>query len=191
MLLLLQRLKALSHSAATPLGILLGIPLGILLEMPYSIGFFLLLGWVLIPLNFIKIVSGDSTLIHPFGLGGLQWPQWVIWGLRGVVLFYLLFLFCSGLCAYRATRHSGILADGLLSAAWVALVTLLTAILSATLAIQWEQGHSLSVLLFHLGEAAQDCAFLLVPFYVMALLVGLAGAVLGSRSSPHTHIRDA
>ncbi len=175
---LLQRLDALVRSAGTPLGIFLGTLLGILMSMPYNIGIMVILGWLLIPLNFLTIVTGDSSLTHPFGVGGLQWPDWVIWGQRGVVLWYMLFLFCSGWCAYRATRQTGRLKDGVLHALWIAPVVLVSAIIPATLTSLFLNGYSLSILLFFAGASAQTCALLLLPLAGVALIGGLVGTRL-------------
>jgi hypothetical protein len=75
--------------------------------------------------------------------------------------------------------------DGLISAVWVALVTIISAIISATLTILWPpqtliiQGSNLSTLLFSLEGSVELCAFFAIPLLVMALLVGLVGSVLG------------
>lgn len=183
---MLQRFIVLSRSAGTPLGIVLGIPLGILMGMPYNIWLMVIFGWVLTPLRFFQIISGDRSLLSPFGSEGLQWPEWVLWGYRGAVLWDLLFLFGSGWCAYQAIRHTDSKGERVLYALWLAPVTLMSAIIPSTLTSLLMDGSPLSSLFFYWNGTLTTCAFLLLPFAGIALIGGLAGAELGRRFPPHT-----
>jgi hypothetical protein len=103
----------------------------------------------------------------------------------GVVLYYVLLLVCYGWCSYQATRQTGVVGDGLLAVVWVALVTIISAIILAVVTMMWSnqvffgQGGNLSTLLFSLQGAVELCAFLALPLLAMALVVGLGGSVLG------------
>lgn len=181
----LQRLKSLFFSAGTLLGFALGIVLGILMPQPYDIGWLVLLGWFLIPIALISLPFGYNAIANANGPGGYQWPQWAIWARWGVVLYYALLLVSYGWCSYRVTRQTGAVKNGLISAVWVALVTIISAIIPFMVTSTWPpqaiiiQGSTLSALLFALAAAVVLCAFIAIPLLVMALLAGLVGAWLG------------
>jgi hypothetical protein len=180
----LHRFKSLFFSAGTLLGFVLGILLGILLPQPYGIGLLALLGWVVIPVDLVSLLFGYNAITNQNGPGGFQWPQWAAWVRWGVVLYYVLFLVCYGWCSYRATRQTGAVRDGLLSVVWVALVTIISAIIPVVVTSMWPpqaligQGSDLSALLFSLEGAVELCAFFALPLLAMALLAGLVGAGL-------------
>lgn len=144
-----------------------------------------LLGWLLIPIALMSLPFGYNAISNANGPGGFQWPQWAVWARWGVVLYYVLLLVSYGWCSYRATRLTGAVRDGLLSAVWVALVTIISAIIPAMVTSMWPpqaligQGSNLSTLLFSLEGSAELCAFFALPLVVMALLAGLVGFWLG------------
>lgn len=189
---LLHRFTSLFVSAGTLLGLVLGILLGILLPQPYDIGMLALLGWVAIPIDLISLPFGYNAITNQNGPGGYQWPQWAVWARWGVVLYYILLLVCYGWCSYRATRQTGSVGCGLLSVIWVALVTIISAIIAAAVTIMWPpqvlfgQRSELSTLLQFLQGAAQLCAIFALPLLAIALLVGLVGSVLGRLFWTHT-----
>jgi hypothetical protein len=166
-----------------------------LLPQPYDIWLLVLLGWVVIPVDLISLLFGYNAIANQNGPGGFQWPQWAVWVRWGVVLYYVLFLVCYGWCSYRATRQTGAVGDGLLSVVWVALVTIISAIIPATLTIMWQnqvlfsQGSDLSTLLFSLEGAVELCAFFALPLLAMALLAGLVGSGLSRLFSPCSRLR--
>jgi hypothetical protein len=180
----LPRFKSLFFSAGTLLGLVLGILLGILLPQPYDIGWLVLLGWFAIPVDLISLPFGYNAITNQNGPGGFQWPEWAVWVRWGVVLYYMLLLLCYVWYSYRATRQTGTVRDGLISVVWVALVTIISAIISATLTIMWQNqvpfslGSDLSTLLFSLAGAVELCAFFALPLLAIALLAGLVGSGL-------------
>jgi hypothetical protein len=180
----LQRFKSLFFSAETLLGLALGILLGILIPQPYYIGWFVLLGWFLIPIALMSLPFGYNAITDANGPGGYQWPQWAVWARWGVVLYYVLLLVSYGWCSYRSTRKTGTVRDGLLSAVWVALVTIISAIIPDMLTSMWPpqaliiQGSTLSTLLFSLKASVELSAFIAIPLVVLALLAGLVGSWL-------------
>jgi hypothetical protein len=181
----LQHFKSLIFSAGTLPGVALGIVLGFLLPQPYGIGWLGLLGWFLIPVGIISLPFGYNAITNMNGPGGYQWPQWAVWARWGVVLYYVLLLVCYGWCSYRATRQTGSMRNGLLAAVWVALVTIIIAIIAATVTSMWPpqsltgQGSNLSILLIFLKGAIELCALFALPLLAMALLAGLVGSWLG------------
>ena len=68
---------------------------------------------------------------------------------------------------------------------WAALVTIISAIISAVVTMMWPpqvligQGSDLSTLLFSLEGAVELCAVFALPLLAMALLAGLVGSGLG------------
>jgi hypothetical protein len=189
-----QHFKSLFFSAGTllGLGLALGILLGILLPQPYDIGMLVLLGWVAIPIDLVSLPFGYNAIANQNGPGGFQWPQWAVWVRWGVVLYYVLLLVCYGWCSYRATRQTGAVSDGLLSVVWVALVTIISAIIPVMVTSMWPpqafigQGSNLSTLLFSLEGAVELCALFALPLLAMALLAGLVGSGLGRLFSTQT-----
>ena len=180
----LQRFKSLFFSAWTLLGLALGILLGILMPQPYDIGWFVLLGWLLIPIALMSLPFGYNAIANANGPGGYQWPQWAVWARWGVVLYYVLLLVSYGWCSYRAMRQTGAVRDGLTSAVWVALVMIISAIIPVMVTSMWPpqmiiiHGSTLYTLLFSLESAVVLCAFIAIPLLIMALLAGLVGSWL-------------
>ena len=141
----------------------------------------------------ISLPFGYNSLAYPNGPNGPggngDWPQWTIWGRWGVVLYYVLLLLCFAWCSYRATRQTGSVGNGLLAAGWVALLTIISAITPAVVMSLWVnqvffgQEHFFSDLLFTLQAMIESCAFLLLPFLFMALLIGMLSSWLAKQIS--------
>lgn len=144
-----------------------------------------LLGWFAIPIDLISLPFGYNAITNQNGPGGFQWPQWAVWVRWGVVLYYILLLVSYGWCSYRSTRKTDAVKDGLISAVWVALVTIISAIIPVMVIRMWPpqaligQGNNLSTLLFSLKGSVELCAFFAIPLLVIALLAGLVGSWLG------------
>ncbi len=179
MQLFLQRLKLLVFSSETLVSIILGIILGTFLGLPYYIGLFALLGWMIIPSALLQLLSGHDTITHSIGGGGFPNPAWVGWVNWGIVLFYIIFLCFYGWYAYQTTRRSGSISAGISATLWSALVMILSAIIPSTLSMQFAQQISFSSSLFYLKEALQLCLLFTIPLAVMALLTGFIGSLAG------------